>query len=107
MSNLLGSLLGGLLANSDASSTAMQACAAIHATYVDLQFPGSDSYSYAANHYWSAANADDVPACVAFPQNAEDVSKVVTVLQDYTDVDVSTSSSYPFLVDINILYSLR
>lgn len=96
MSNLLSSLLGGLLAASDASSAALQACAAIQATSVDLQFPGSNSYSYAATHSWSAANADDVPACVAFPQNAEDVSQIVTVLLNYTDVDVSIPSNNPY-----------
>lgn len=92
----LGNLTSGVesslsLGSSGASTSAIQACSAIAATSVELQTSGSN-YLTAKDHYWSAANADDTPACVAFPQNAEDVSTVVQILQNYTDVDFAMKS---------------
>jgi hypothetical protein len=39
----------------------------------------SPDYINAQSHYWSAANADLIPACAVFSPNVQDVSGIVTV----------------------------
>jgi hypothetical protein len=77
-------------------ASALAACSVIsEGTVETISYPeglGDYDYNYAKSHYWSAANGDLTPACVVFPTNAEEVAAVVTVLQDYTDVNFAMKS---------------
>lgn len=92
MSGLLGSITSGLLGTSNVpSSAALAACTAITANtkaLVEL-WPSAQhttQYQTAQGHFWSSANADNIPACVVLPQNAKDVSDIVKVLLGYPDI---------------------
>lgn len=78
------------------SAGAKAACLAIAGGSAEtLSYPlDSLDYDYvqAKTHYWSAANADLTPACVVFPATAEEVSNVVHILQNYTDVGFAMKS---------------
>jgi FAD/FMN-containing dehydrogenase len=50
------------------------------------------SYIDAKTHYWSAANGDLSPACVAFPTSAKEVSQIITILNRYEDVQFAVKS---------------
>lgn len=93
MATFLSPLLGALSLETSSSTSAQQACYALKGlgSFV-IQGPSGTDYYQAKTHYWSSANADDTPTCVAFPTNAEHVSKIVKVLQQYTDVDFAMKS---------------
>ena len=91
MSGLLG------LGSAVSSANATKVCSAIALSTVETllsSFPDNlnSDYTTAQAHYWSAAIADLVPACVVFPTTAQEVSSVVTVLQNYTDVKFAMKS---------------
>jgi FAD/FMN-containing dehydrogenase len=70
-----------------ASNTTDEACNAIAAADIKTEtFVLDPDFITAADHYWSAANADNTPACVVSPTSAEEVSTIVKVLLNYTDV---------------------
>lgn len=52
----------------------------------------NSDYDYAKDHYWSAANADLIPQCVVFPTCAEDVSNIISIINDYDDVKFAVKS---------------
>lgn len=93
-SYLLGSF--GTAKAQNLSASAIAACSAIsRGTAETLSYPASSlDYDYvtAKTHYWSAANGDLTPACVVFPTTATEVSDVVKVLQNYTDVGFAMKS---------------
>lgn len=49
-------------------------------------------YIDAKTHYWSAANGDLSPQCVVYPTSAQEVSKIVTILNRYEDVQFAVKS---------------
>lgn len=77
-------------------ASAIAACSAIsEGTAETLSYPSDTldpDYQYQKTHYWSAANADSTPACVVFPTTAREVSDIVLILQNYTDVEFSLKS---------------
>jgi FAD/FMN-containing dehydrogenase len=46
----------------------------------------------AQSRYWNAANADLYPACAVFPTSAEEVSQIVSILQNSTGVTFAVKS---------------
>ncbi|KIN06284.1 hypothetical protein OIDMADRAFT_155290 [Oidiodendron maius Zn] len=78
------------------SLAAKAACAAIAAEGIETLTSWADwlneEYITAQSHYWSAANADLIPACVVFPTNAYDVSAVVTALLNEPCVSFAVKS---------------
>ncbi|KAL9106842.1 MAG: hypothetical protein Q9227_008175 [Pyrenula ochraceoflavens] len=67
---------------------------------IDAALPGAVAYPLRdlarfqeeLHHYWSQADADLIPACITFPTNAADVSKIVGILNKYTDVKFAIKS---------------
>lgn len=58
-----------------------------------LEANGLDaSWIDAQSHYWSAANADLYPACVVIPKSVEEVARIVSILQNKTDVPFAVKS---------------
>jgi FAD/FMN-containing dehydrogenase len=49
-------------------------------------------YVDAKTHYWSLANGDLSPQCVAYPTSAKQVSQIVTILNRYEDVQFAVKS---------------
>ena len=90
--------IGGLAASVAAapSASAMGACQAIGATGIEMLSSSTDflnpEYINAQSHYWSAANADLIPACAVFPTSAEEVSEIVSILLNSTSVDFAIKS---------------
>jgi len=78
------------------SLAAKAACAAIAADGIETLTSEADwlngDYITAQSHYWSAANADLIPACAVFPANAHDVSGIVTALLDQPGVNFAVKS---------------
>ena len=81
---------------SSISLAAKAACAAIAADGIETLTSESDwlngDYINAQSHYWSAANADLIPACAVFPTNAQDVSGIVKALLDQPSVKFAVKS---------------
>ena len=76
-----------------ASTSTEGACDEINATLKDRVFVKSDKdYKSEVKSYWSTALHDAKPACVVFPQSAEEVSSVVKVLNKYPDVEFAVKS---------------
>jgi FAD/FMN-containing dehydrogenase len=77
------------------SSTNVTACQSISAigietlTHLDALNP---QWINAQSHYWSAANADLEPTCAVFPISAEEVSEIVSILQNNTGVPFAVKS---------------
>jgi FAD/FMN-containing dehydrogenase len=46
----------------------------------------------AQSRYWNAGNADLYPACAVFPTSAEEVSQIVSILQNSTGVTFAVKS---------------
>jgi hypothetical protein len=85
------------LAHSYPSTDALKACTDINdidgfETEVLPYDVFNHGYHRAMGHYWSAANADLYPACVAFPESTESVSDIISVLLNYTDVSFTVKS---------------
>lgn len=85
-----------LVAATTISPSAQAACSAISAagietltSEIDFLYP---DYIIAQSHYWSAADADLIPACAVFPVDAQDVSRIVIVLLDFPSVDFAVKS---------------
>lgn len=78
------------------SLAATAACATIAAANIKTLTPLanflSPDYINAQSHYWSAANGDLIPACVVFPNNAQDVSAIVTALLEQPTVPFAVKS---------------
>jgi hypothetical protein len=78
------------------SASASAACSAISATGIPTLGEVTDAlnpqFIDAQSHYWSAANADLHPACAVFPTTAEEVSQIVTILQNSTGVNFAVKS---------------
>lgn len=78
------------------SASASEACSAISAAGVEslgiMTHSLDPQFIDAQSHYWSAANADLHPACAVFPTTADEVSKIVTILQNTTDVNFAVKS---------------
>lgn len=91
MATLIWSLFAILGLASKTHNSAQRACSALKTSSAETQTSGDD-YDEAKGHYWNAASEDDIPACVSFPTNAEQVSEIVQVLQEYTDVEFAMKS---------------
>jgi hypothetical protein len=78
------------------SLAAKAACAAIAADGIETLTSEADwlnsDYINAQSHYWSAANADLIPACAVFPPNVQDVSGIVTALLNQPSVNFAVKS---------------
>jgi FAD/FMN-containing dehydrogenase len=78
------------------SLAATAACATIAAAGIKTLTPLADflslDYINAQSHYWSAANADLIPACAVFPNNAQDVSAIITALLEQPSVPFAVKS---------------
>lgn len=75
------------------SSSTLKACQAISAVVPShVSYPLSVSYYAESQEYWSVLLRDIKPACVVFPQSAEDVSKAVVILNKYPDVKFTAKS---------------
>ena len=78
------------------SPAAQAACRAISVAGVQTLTSEANylysEYVYAQSHYWSAANADLIPACAVFPTTAQQVSQIVAVLNDSPGVNCSVKS---------------
>ncbi|RDL40051.1 FAD-binding-containing protein [Venustampulla echinocandica] len=78
------------------SASASAACSAISAAGIKSLGAATDAlnpqFIDAKNHYWSAANADLHPACAVFPTSADEVSQIVTILQNNTGVNFAVKS---------------
>jgi FAD/FMN-containing dehydrogenase len=78
------------------SPAAQAACQAILVAGVETLTSEANylypEYIYAQSHYWSAANADLIPACAVFPTTAQQVSQIVTVLNESPGVGFSVKS---------------
>lgn len=85
-----------LAAANTISLAAKAACAAIAADGIETlssQLNWLDpEYITAQSHYWSAANADLIPACAVFPENADDVSLIVKALLNQPSVNFAVKS---------------
>lgn len=97
LSGVLSSLTApvlSILTPTTISASSKAACSAISkGTAKTLNYGSLDpDYTVARNRYWSAANGDVAPACVVFPTTAQEVSEVVLILQDYTDVTFAMKS---------------
>ena len=59
-----------------------------------VAFPTRDAvrFNTEMSKYWSETASDRVPACIAFPLNANQTSTVVQVLNNYTDVNFAIKS---------------
>lgn len=86
----------GANSNITVSQQASLACSALSNTTIETQsYPLGlleSDYLEAKDHYWSAANADNTPACVVFPSSAEEVSEIVSILLDYPNVNFAVKS---------------
>jgi FAD/FMN-containing dehydrogenase len=82
MATLIWSLFAILGLASKTHKSAQKACYGLKASSAEIQTSG-DEYD---------ASEDDTPACVAFPTNAKQVSEIVQVLQEYTDVEFAMRS---------------
>lgn len=51
-----------------------------------VDWPNGATYTEQLHAYWSQANADNIPACMFFPETADDIAFVVRMLNNYTDV---------------------
>lgn len=91
MATLIWSLFAILGLASKTHKSAQRACYGLKASSAETQTSG-DEYDEAKGHCWNAASEDDTPACVAFPTNAKQVSEIVQVLQEYTDVEFAMRS---------------
>jgi hypothetical protein len=84
------------LASASISADAKAACAALSATGIETLTSEWDwlnpDYITAQSHYWSAAIAEQIPACAVFPTSAQNVSQIVTVLNEYPDVPFAIKS---------------
>ena len=78
------------------STNASLACNALTNTTIETEnYPAGlieTEYLTAKDHYWSAANADNTPACVVFPSSVQDVSQIVSILLEYPDVNFAVKS---------------
>jgi FAD/FMN-containing dehydrogenase len=78
------------------SPSASAACSAISAAGVQTLSAVTDAlnpkFIDAQSHYWSAANADLRPACAVFPTSAEEVSQIITILQNSSGVNFAVKS---------------
>lgn len=78
------------------SLAAKAVCAAIAAAGIETLTPLEDflnpDYINAQSHYWSAANADLIPACAVFPNDSQDVSAIVTALLAQPSVPFAVKS---------------
>ena len=79
------------------SSSAFEACKDIESAgnlETKILFTALLEHDYlrAKGHYRSAANADLYSPCVAFPESAKDVSDIMSVLLNYTDVNFAVKS---------------
>ncbi|EEA23203.1 hypothetical protein TMatcc_002060 [Talaromyces marneffei ATCC 18224] len=61
-----------------------------------ITFPGNETYAASLTSYYSAQENSVSPACIASPQSAEDVSKIVHTLT--TAVNTNASNSCPFAI---------
>eukprot|EP00300_Choanocystis_sp_HF-7_P031784 c41444_g1_i1.p1 GENE.c41444_g1_i1~~c41444_g1_i1.p1 ORF type:complete len:171 (-),score=7.11 c41444_g1_i1:56-568(-) len=93
------SALTGLVAIAEgaASASAAAACSSIKSGSINTLITDSidvlsPDYTTAKTHYWSAANADLVPACVVFPTTTQEVSDIVLMLNNYTTVNFAMKS---------------
>jgi len=84
------------LASASISANAKAACSALSATGIETLTSEWDwlnpDYITAQSHYWSAAIAEQIPACAVFPTSAQNVSQIVTVLNEYPDVPFAIKS---------------
>ncbi|KAF8860556.1 FAD-binding domain-containing protein [Acephala macrosclerotiorum] len=78
------------------SANATAACQSISLTGTETLTLQADAlkpqWIDAQSHYWSAANADLYPACAVFPTSAEEVSQIVSILQNNSDVNFAVKS---------------
>lgn len=78
------------------SLAAKAACAAIAADGIETLTSEANwlngDYINAQSHYWSAANADLIPACAVFPANSQDVSGIITALLNQPSVNFAVKS---------------
>lgn len=85
-----------LAAATTISLAAKAACAAIAADGIETLSSQlswlNPEYITSQSHYWSAANADLIPACAVFPENSQDVSRIVTALLNQPSVNFAVKS---------------
>lgn len=78
------------------SASALAACSAISAAGIEtlggLTGALNPAFINAQSHYWSAANADLHPACAVFPTSVDQVSEIVTILQNNSGVNFAVKS---------------
>lgn len=78
------------------SASASATCSAISAAGIQTLSEVTDAlnpeFINAQSHYWSAANADLHPACAVFPTSGDEVSEIVTILQNNTGVNFAVKS---------------
>ncbi|KAF4625739.1 hypothetical protein G7Y89_g12424 [Cudoniella acicularis] len=78
------------------SANASAACQFISATGTETLTLQADALNpqwiNAQSHYWNAGNADLYPACAVFPTSAEEVSQIVSILQNNTGVTFAVKS---------------
>jgi hypothetical protein len=54
--------------------------------------PNQQQYKKENGDYWNAGLPELGPACIAMPRNAQDVSKIVTLLNEYENVPFAIKS---------------
>ncbi|TID27652.1 FAD-binding domain-containing protein [Venturia nashicola] len=90
LSIFLAAAQTGLAVPSAATQTA---CTEIKSTLLGKLFVKGDAvYTKENKDWWNAGIADMAPACIAMPSTAQDVARIVTILNNHADVPFAIKS---------------